>query len=431
MKEYLSRLPGDILKLVHLVKDASLRSGSRAYLVGGFVRDLILGVSNFDLDIASEGNGIRLAEAFAAPLGAKVIAHARFGTATVAVKPHLKVDFATTRKEFYPEPGSLPVVSSGSLREDLARRDFTINAMAISLMASGFGELIDLFEGARDLKEKKVRILHPVSFIDDPTRILRAVRFEQRYGFRIEPATLARLKEAVKLGMLEKVQPQRLRDELILMLKEGAPAKHLKRLLSLGGAGFISRKLRVNKKTIRLMGEVEKSVGWFRREHHARRHVDGWLVYFLALMDGLSLGEVKAVCRKFVFRKGEEKRIAGFKALEGRYMKKLGGAAMAASVLFRMLEPLSYEAILMILARSRSRRVKRHIEVFLNTHHGTAVSVTGHDLRLMGIAPGPGYQKIFAKVLDAKLDGLVRTKEEEIALIKRIAKRGSYHVTTG
>jgi len=204
MREYLSRLPYEIRDLVHRASGLARETNLSAYIVGGLVRDLLLGFKNFDLDIVVERDGIRFAEKFAAILKARLIRHRRFGTATVICRCGLKVDIATARREYYPQAGGLPVVSPGTLEDDLLRRDFTINAMAISINRADFGRIIDLFDGRSDLRDKKIRILHDLSFIDDPTRILRAIRFEKRYSFSIEANTLRLLKEASRKNMLGK-----------------------------------------------------------------------------------------------------------------------------------------------------------------------------------------------------------------------------------
>src|SRR3989338_4893028 len=271
MREYLKKLPKEILDLLYLAEDIAFQNNMRAYLVGGFVRDLLLGVKNLDLDIAIEGDGIKFAEELSDRLNSKLIRHRRFGTATIASRHNLKIDIATARKEFYPKAAHLPVVSPGTLRDDLFRRDFTINAMSISIMKEDFGSLIDLFEGRADLKHKKIKILHSLSFIDDPTRILRAIRFEKRYNFRLEPQTLKLLKEAVHLKMLQQVQPQRIRDELVLLLKEGRALKQIMRLRQLGGFSFIHPRLILSKNNCLFLKNIQKQVNWFKRSYPQRR----------------------------------------------------------------------------------------------------------------------------------------------------------------
>ena len=392
------------------------------YLVGGFVRDLILGVDNLDLDIVVVGNGISFAEDLTRHLKVKLIRHRRFGTATVILKPRLKIDITSARKEFYPRPAHLPVVCEGTLKDDLFRRDFTINAMAISITGGNFGRLIDFFAGRDDLFKKKIRILHNLSFIDDPTRILRAVRFEKRYNFRIESETLANLKEAVKLKMLEKVEPQRIRDDLILILKEKHPVRQIMRLKELVGFAFINPHLSVSQKTYRFLRFAERQISWFEKRYPQRRQLDAWLIYFMGLTDSLKPNAVKELCRRFAFRKGEEKRLLSCKKINHRFIRELSQKNTRPSRIFTLFEPLSYEAILFLKTKYKNPSLHKHIEDFFEVYNGMRIYIGGDELYRLGFEPGPNYQKVFAKVLKAKLDGLVKTKEEELALIKKFIK---------
>jgi tRNA nucleotidyltransferase (CCA-adding enzyme) len=427
MEKHLKQLPQELLELIYAAGDIAAVMGFKAYLVGGFVRDLILGASNLDLDLAIEGDGIKFAEALAAKLGAKIISHKRFGTATVTVKPHLKIDVATTRKEFYPEPGSLPVVNKGSIKDDLFRRDFTINTLVISINRDNFGALLDMFQGKSDIENKSVRVLHGMSFIDDPTRILRAVRFEQRYDFRIEPDTLKRLKEAVKLKMLFAVEPQRLRDELILMLKEQNPLKALKRLDELAGLGFISQDLKLSKNSERFLENCLEQVEWFRSKFSGHRHLDGWLVYLAGLLSALDPQQALSVCDHFVLRKSEKKRLMEFFMLRDKFLNKLSRPGLRPSSVFHLLEPLSYEVILLLKAAARDKVAKSHIDNFFHSYSGVGISLRGHDLHGLGITPGPHYQKIFRRVLNAKLNGKVNSAQEELDLARKFKPAHGRH----
>jgi len=422
MKEYLNKLPQEIRELVYLACDIASGLNMSAYLVGGFVRDLILGVENLDLDIVVEGEGIRFAEDFARTLGSKLVRHRRFGTATVIIKPHLKVDIATARSEVYPAPARLPVVTGGTLKDDLLRRDFTINAMAISITPDNFGRLVDLYAGRSDLKNRKIRVLHDLSFIDDPTRILRAVRFEKRYNFKIEPKTLKLLKESVRLKMLEKVEPQRIRDDLILVLKEKKPLKEIRRINELAGFGFINPELKITRRAYGLLNAIEKEINWFNKKYPERRNIDAWLIYLIGLLDALDTRVIKNFCRSFAFKRGEEKRILDYKGISSGLISKLSKEKVKPSQIFCAFEPLSYEVILILKAKYKNRYLRRHIEDFLEIYNGMRIFVSGHDLHDLGLAPGPKYQKIFASVLNAKLDGEVKTKEEELELIKSLIK---------
>jgi tRNA nucleotidyltransferase (CCA-adding enzyme) len=422
MEEYLKKLSKEIRDLIYLARDTAAKNGMSVYLVGGFVRDLILGVKNLDLDIVVEGNGIQFAEVFAKGLNSRLIRHRRFGTATVMINPKMKVDIATARKEFYPKPAQLPEVTGGSLKDDLFRRDFTINAMAISINTGDFGRLIDIFNGEKDLGNKYIRVLHSLSFIDDPTRILRAIRFEKRYDFKIESGTLKLLKEAVKERILEKVSPQRLRDELILVLKEDEPLKYIKRVKDLAGLDFISPGLSVFKKTYSLLDTIKKEIGWFEKHYPSRRQIDAWLIYLMGIIDTLNINEVRVLFRKFVFLKGEEKRILSYKKIALRFIRQLCGKKIRPSRIFDLLEPLSYEVIILLRAKYKNPVLKRHIADFFSNYNGMRICVSGDDLHRLGVAPGPYYQKIFTQVLKAKLEGQLRTKEEELALIRKLIK---------
>lgn len=427
MKEYLDKLPEEIQRLIHIAIEIADRNSIPAYLVGGFVRDLILGVKNLDLDIVVEGDGIRFAEEFAYRLKARVIRHKRFGTATILLESGQKIDIASARQETYPEPASLPVVSTGSLQDDLKRRDFTINAMAISINKCDFGRLIDSFQGKEDLEKGRVRILHISSFIDDPTRILRAVRFEKRYNLQIEKQTLHCLKEALKKKMLQRIQPQRIREELILLLKEERPFDAIRRLDKLTGFGFISPGLSFNTGGYKLLLSLEAELGDFKKNYPQRRALDAWLIYLIGILEPLDIGQVRRVCAKFVFRKGEEKRIITFKELSAKVALALSKNNVPANTIYELLEPLSYETILAIKAKYKNRYLKAHIADFFDIYNGMRILVSGEDLHKIGLAPGPYYKRLFAKVLNAKLEGKVKTREQELALIQKWSKR-QWHV---
>jgi tRNA nucleotidyltransferase (CCA-adding enzyme) len=231
MKQKLSPTMQGIL---HEAGYLASEKGFHAWAVGGMVRDLLLGIGNLDLDLVIEGDGILFAKSLAGCLQAKVTCHERFGTATISFPGRLRVDIATARTEIYERPAVLPKVTPGSIRDDMARRDFTINALAVSLMPGEFGRLLDIFHGVRDLRERHVRVLHDLSFIDDPTRIFRAVRFETRLGFRIVRSSEQLITEALSRSILSRLEDYRIAAELRLILEEPDPVGPLKRLVDLG-----------------------------------------------------------------------------------------------------------------------------------------------------------------------------------------------------
>ena len=419
-------MPEDILSLVYLAKEVAEERGAQAYLVGGFVRDLILRRRNYDLDITVIGSGIEFAEVFCRRAGGRLVIHRRFGTATVSLPNGHKVDFATARKECYPHPAALPEVSPGSLEDDLFRRDFTMNTLAIGLGKGCRDTLIDLYHGREDIRAGIVRVLHPLSFMDDPTRVLRCVRFEQRFGFSVERRTLGQLKDAVRQGLLSRVNPHRLRDEIILMLKEEKPARCLRRLKELAGFDFISPGAVFTRRTERDFRRVRESADWYRERFPGRVNCELWLAYLMLFLEPLGYERAKSVCRAFAFARNDSKRVL-------EYIQAFPAAAAALSRrspvrpsgLFRVLSPLSAEGI--VLLRAKAPAAGRHIEDFLGAYHAVRCSLSGHDLKALGVAPGPEYQRILRGLLDAKLDGAVCTREEEIkAVSKMIKERGAH-----
>lgn len=416
----LSKIPEELRNQINKLREQSLAQNLKVYLVGGFVRDLILGVKNLDLDILVEGDGIKFADDFIEPQEGDITVHKHFGTATVLLQFGLKIDFSSARKEIYPHPAHLPIVSPGSLKDDLFRRDFTINAMAIDLAD---GKIVDYFGGQDDLNNKRIRVLHDLSFKDDPTRILRGIRFEQRFNFHIEPHTLKLLKEAIKIKMLEKVQPHRTRDDLILVLKESKPLDNIIRLKQLLGFKFIHPKLRLMAKNLSYLRALDKEIKWFNDNFPQRRGLDAWLIYLIGLVDSLRPQAIRDICERFGLRKGEEKRILGPKEITRKFIIDLSNPKIKPARIFALLNPLSYETVIAIRAKYNNSVLKRHIADFLEIYNGMCILVSGDDLHCLGLSPGPRYQEIFTLVLNAKLNGEVKSKEEELILIEELLNK--------
>ncbi|MGB9787310.1 MAG: CBS domain-containing protein [Dictyoglomus turgidum] len=226
-------------EILEELKNLTSQYNISIYAIGGFVRDLLLGQSNYDLDIVVEGDIQLVISKIIDKWQSKVITHPQFGTSEILLNDRKRIDIATARIEYYEEPGSLPKVERSSLWLDLKRRDFTINALAMSLNEENFGEIIDLYGGLEDLTRKELRVLHNLSFIEDPTRILRGVRLEVRLGFNFEEKTFKLLKEAIENGFLNKIAKERLKDEIFLILQESQPEKVLKRLEELNALSYI------------------------------------------------------------------------------------------------------------------------------------------------------------------------------------------------
>jgi tRNA nucleotidyltransferase (CCA-adding enzyme) len=432
MPELLEKLPQAIKGLIQSSSDTAQELNYNAYLVGGFVRDLILGVKNLDLDIVVEGQGIVFATELGRRLSAEVITHKKFGTATVIVPQpvkrmdkgavaSIKIDIATAREEFYQQPAVLPTVRGSVIKDDLGRRDFTINAMAISISRADCGRFIDFFHGRDDIRRRSIRVLHDLSFIDDPTRIFRAIRFEQRFNFHLEPRTLKLLKKALALKMLERLSPHRLRAEMILIFKEERPLKYIRRINKLVGFSFLSPHLKFTHKTERLLGSIESQIKWFKNRTPGRRPLDTWLIYMIALINDMPLKYIKEFCLAFGFTKGERKRILSCKNTVDKTARKLK-LKLKPSHIHRCLEPLSYEVILLINAKYQNLTLRKNVKDFFNIYNGVKINTGGEDLAKLKIPPGPSYKKILEQTLYAKLDKKISSKKEELEFIKGLIR---------
>lgn len=433
-------LPKDILSVIEKISSLADEMNVGAYLVGGFVRDLLLNQRNFDLDIVIEnprlcgpahqnenveGCGIVFAEKLHAILGGHILIHKRFGTAVLTLPNKIKLDIATARSEAYTEPAALPVVKFGSLYNDLFRRDFTINAMAVSINKRNFGELADYFGGLADLKNKKIRILHNLSFMDDPTRMLRAVRFEQRYGFRLEKLTLRLFNKAEKFKMLDRVNKHRTRDEFILMLKEDAVLDMLRRFNELYGFSFIHKDVKLSGLAFAGLKKLDRTIKIFHRQFPEKRVLDSWVILFTALLDGLGVNDIKNTCYDFALTKSDARRILSYHAEYEAIIKRLSAREIKPSLVYRLLEPLSFEAIVLLMAKTKKAVIINRLNLFLAAHNGIKLAVGGEDLKVLGLLPGPHFKEILTKTLHAKIDKIVISRDDEIKFIK---KHGSRHI---
>ncbi len=418
MKE---RLPKRVFAELEQAGELADHMGVSAFVVGGFVRDLLLGIENLDLDLVIEGDGIAFARALGRREGARVKVHERFGTAVVIFPDRFKLDVATARTEYYEYPTALPSVEQSSIKKDLYRRDFTINTLAISLNTHKFGDLIDFYGGQRDLKEKTIRVLHSLSFVEDPTRVFRAVRFVQRFGFHLGKETLALIKGAVKMDLFHRLSGHRLLDELIHLFSEDEPPKIVTRLAELDLLRFIHPSLAKSTRLAMLVKAVDETLGWYKLLYLDRK-VEQWLVYFMALMDVMAAKAAGEALKRL--------------AVPARYAEKIKTAHIQSNDILRqlakrppprpaetyhLLEGHPDETLLLLMAKTKLEPVKRQLSAYLTTCQHIKPSLTGADLKAMGLKPGPQFKKILEQLRDARLDGDVKTEAEERELVKRIA----------
>lgn len=414
------KLPAEIEQLLLRIGESADSMGVSAYAVGGFVRDLFFGYKNYDIDIVIEGNGIAFAEDFAAAAGARVKSHQKFGTAVIIFPDGFKIDVATARTEYYEYPTALPKVEVSSIKKDLYRRDFTINTLAIKLNRKDFGYLIDFFGGQRDIKEKTVRVLHNLSFIEDPTRIYRAIRFEQRFGLRIARHTQSLIRSTAKIDLFHRLSGKRLFAELILLLSEDDPAKPLARLSEFDLLRFIHPSLQWDARTVAIFESVNDALAWYRLLFLDKKY-DAWKVYFFGLIDQLSYAETGDACSRLKIRERLLEEIVSIKKETPLLMNQLLQLHdPTPGTIHDLLKRHSQEQLLYLMAKSDSEEAKKHISIYLSHLQDIQLSITGKDLLRLGIKPGPVYTKALNQTLSAKLDGLIKSREEELEYARRV-----------
>jgi tRNA nucleotidyltransferase (CCA-adding enzyme) len=390
-----------------------------AYVVGGFVRDLFLYRSNEDIDIVIEGDGITFARAFAQQFHARIHSHKAFGTAVIIFEDGFKIDVATARLEYYRSPAALPDVEMSSIKLDLFRRDFTINTLAIQLNGNRFGNLIDFFSAQKDIKDKAVRVLHNLSFVEDPTRVFRAIRFEQRFGFAIGKLTAGLIENAVKMDFFKRLSGRRVFSEIRLILEEENPTPAIMRMHDFDLLKVLHSSISLDQRMIDLLNAVKSAIAWhdllFVEEPYLR-----WPVYFMALIHACDLPTSRQICQSLVLapRYGRllcEERLKAQSCLHALEQR----LPQTASALYRRLHEFHTELILYMMALTRDRSIKKSISRYYNQLKDIQPAIGGQDLLSIGLKPGPIFSQILEAVLDAKLNGQVESRQEELAFARR------------
>lgn len=394
----------------------------RIYAVGGFVRDLLLHKKNLDIDIVVEGNAIEFAHSFAKHFDCRVSSHQKFITAVIVFNDGFKIDIASTRTEHYLEPGALPLVEEASIKLDLYRRDFIINTLALSLNESTFGELLDHFGAQRDLHDKAIRVLHNLSFVEDPTRVFRAIRFEQRLGFKLGLHTERLLRSAVNMGFIERVRPFRLLNELMIILKEETPFSAVQRLADLKLLQFVSSSLVVNSKTKDHFNQADKALNWFELLylHDAVSHE---VVYFLCLSSSLSFDDMQQLCQRLAMPKRWEhlfvverqRYLDAYHNLERQHHRI---EQVSDRELYHQFKGASHELVLFFMAITPHETVRSALSHYVTKLQLITVKLNGDDLFRLGVSRGPEMGEMLAKLLDARLDRLVVTREDELSFVQ-------------
>ena len=413
------RLPKNILSILGQAGEVAKELGFQAYVVGGFVRDLFIRQENLDVDLVIEGDGIAFAKTFAARYGARARVFQKFKTAVVIFPDGFKIDVATARTEYYDAPGALPVVEYSSIKMDLYRRDFTINTLAVNLNPGEFGTLLDFFGAHRDLKERRISVLHNLSFVEDPTRVFRAIRFEQRFGFRISKLTINLIQNAVKNNFFDRLSGVRLFHELELILHEENPIPAIARLAELDLLKAIHPRLWFDEGTRNMLERVQAVLSWMDLSY-LKETCDRWLVYFLGLVEPLTSQELKELMDRF---KPPPRLTAAI--LEGKdaadqallKLFRLGEADR--SQIYRLLAPIGTEFLLYMMAKSRQDPSKRLISLYFTHLKHLKPELTGRDLIALGYQPGPQIKEILTRLHEARLNEVVQSRNGELELIRR------------
>ena len=394
-------LPLEALAIVREAAAAAERLGFRVFLVGGVVRDLLLGRSGCDLDLAVEGDAIELAGAMSADRG-KVTIHHRFNTARVSFTGY-HLDIARTRCETYARPGALPTVRPGAIEDDLGRRDFTVNAMAIALNRDDYGTLIDRHGGRADLESGLVRILHPQSFVDDATRLWRAVRYEQRLGFIIEPETLKLFRR--DMHRIDEITPDRNRYELECVLEEARPENVFQRADELGLLARWHPALR---------GDT-----WLAEACERLRTIGAATpgAYLALLTWRLDTEQKNTLCK--TLRLGRrQSRVLDEATLVRDSLSLLDSSQAPPSRIAALLRSIEIDAMASARAALDVPRAIENIERYLDTWSRVAPELSGQDLMELGVPRGPDIGRLLEELRDQAIDGIIRGRPAEERHIK-------------
>ncbi len=400
-------LPKETLFFLKPFIERAAANDTQVYLVGGCVRDLLLHRTALDIDVVLEGPSLVIARSAAKAYKAKLISHPQFLTHTLELKNGRHLDIATARTETYAEPAALPMVEPASLQEDLYRRDFSINAIAVSLNAQDMGHLWDPFGGVEDLQGKKIRVLHAQSFKDDPTRVFRAARFAGRFGYDLEWRTREWLNEAVGLQLPSTLSGARLREELIPLLMEKDPRPAFKLLSQWGALAFLVPHLKWEKSHDTFFGQLMKSSGT----------ENALLMRLLVLVHTLPFSKAVGSLGHLMFPQTMIEQVEMALTLLARLRE---GALSMADVKRGARKPLLPEvkAFMTKALKVKNLAPKKSAVLDWQRFEHSAPALTGQDVRDLGYKPGPVYSKIFDALRQARWEGKLRTREEEIRFLQ-------------
>ncbi len=416
------QLASDIIILLREIGETAKELNMTAYTVGGFVRDLLLRIDNLDIDIVVEGNGILFAKEYAKRKKGSVRTHEKFITATVKLPDGMRVDVATARLEYYEYPAAMPTVELSSIKLDLYRRDFTINAMAIHLNPDKFGTLVDFFNSQNDLKERRIRVLHNLSFIEDPTRIFRAIRFEQRLDFQITRHVEKLIKNCIRMHIPEMFSGVRFFHELQYILSENNPLAALRRMEYFKLFPLLWPDLRPNLKIdrrfVHLINQAHRSISWFRLLYLEEECLT-WIVYLLAIFSRSQVRQLSNFCARFELSDNQRKMLIKQKTgAERMAQEMLRRPFMQPSEIYWLLSDLDNEGLLYLMTIARKKHIQQAVSRYVTSLRNVKPLLRGKNLQQMGYQPGPKFSTMLNHVLEAQLNGLLSNRDEACQLIR-------------
>jgi tRNA nucleotidyltransferase (CCA-adding enzyme) len=400
-------LPKHLKTLLAPLMELSAREQTPIYLVGGCVRDLLLDRPSLDVDVVLEGSAASIARAAAKLYKAKLVSHPQFLTHTLIFRDGKHLDIATARTETYPEAAALPVVEPASLQEDLYRRDFSINAIAISLNAQDLGHIWDPFGGLEDIQAKKIRVLHAQSFKDDPTRIFRAARFAGRFGYDLDWRTREWLNEAVHLNLPVSLSGARIREELVPLLMEVDPRPALRLLSQWGGLHFLVSNLKWGKTHDTFFGQL------------LRRPVKGDVLFMrlLVLLHTIPFAKAVGSLSHLMFPQKTIEMVE----LALQLLSRIREGGVSPNELKSVTRKAAAPEVKLFVARALKLKAlapRKGAGKDWQRYEDSAPTLTGQDVRDLGYKPGPIFTKIFDALRLARWEGKLRTREEEIRFIQ-------------
>lgn len=412
-------LPERVFKTLLDVGAMADELGFKCYLVGGVVRDILLRKTNEDIDIVVEGSAPEFAKSFADRHGARTAVHAKFKTAVVIFPDGFRVDFATSRTEYYHFPASAPMVEDASIKNDLFRRDFSINAMAVKLNKREFGTLLDFFGGQRDLQDKKIRVLHSLSFVDDPSRALRAVRFAVRFDFMIGPHTDRLFRHAVNLDLFERVQGQRMFLELKYILSEKNYKKALRMMRKYDLLKFFHKDLRLDERKEAQFDSLEMILDWYRFQFDEEPEL--YIARMAVLFSDLEKSAVKDILERFQL--DEHKTLEHsecFKQVKDSLAWLKRSKKMPNSVFTRHMSRMATPCALAVSALV-GEIFEKQVKDYFSVYRYVKPDIGGNDLLAMKIEPKTEYSNLLSAVKDAKIDGKCTDRESQLRFVAELA----------